>query len=154
QAATYTVRADAEDPEDNGLYLVTAAGPFQLANFSLLIEREVRTCDEFRTQRRFEGTLTLHGHTVPFAIGAADYGDDRAFRAAIYETAGAEARFLGRLARIRDAISDLSQPEREERSTDFGWTPDRSAYAVPSGVIDGDGYREYRPGEARVDLSD
>jgi len=150
--AEYWSVDDEDDPERSGIYRRTAAGESKLTNFVVRIEREVKVHDDVQGEARFEGTVRLHGREHPFAIPARDYADGRKLQGVLYEAAGAQARFLGDPRQLQDACSALSEPARIERTTNFGWVADGTAYLAPSGVVTAEGFRDYRDGEVQVDL--
>ena len=152
EPAEYWAIDDGEDPERSGIYRRTAAGESRLTNFVARIDREVKVHDDVQGEARFEGTVRLHGREHPFAIPARDYADGRKLQGVLYEAAGAQARFLGDPRQLLDACSSLSEPARIERTTNFGWVADGTAFLAPSGVVTDEGFRDYRDGEVRVDL--
>jgi len=132
-----------------------------LTNFSLLLTHETEVRDEFQPRKVFEGTLKLFGKQVPFRIDAEDYADSKKLTAAIIQTAGSRAVIYGTGGLLREAISTLSwQPGHHEAkqrvaTTDFGWTPDNTAFLVPGGTITASGMLVAgNEAELKVDLQD
>jgi hypothetical protein len=151
--AEYELVEEEDVAEGPGLYRRTPDGLDRMTNFTLLIGREVKVHDEYEPRTVFEGTLRLEGRDHPFAIPTADYPDGRKLLGAVYDACGPRARVACDPAHLRDAIGAVSDPQRVEVTTGFGWTGDATAFLAPGGVVDAGGFRPYRDGEVRVDLS-
>jgi hypothetical protein len=123
-----------------------------LTNFAMTIERDILIKDDVRNERRFEGKIELDGVAHPFTIDSDDFADSRKFQAKVFSAVGPRAQFLGGIAAVRNEVSSLSAPEVIELTTSLGWTADGTAYLTPTGLVDCEGFRPYRTGEARVDL--
>lgn len=132
-----------------------------LSNFTLTIDREVEVRDEFEPRNDFVGRLKFFGKEFPFRISAADYSDNGKLRAAVTEVAGVGAVIHVKTDLFREAVSTLNwqpglqQPARQVVTTDFGWTPDGTAFLVPGGHITADGFTPADDHqEVRVDFAD
>jgi hypothetical protein len=142
------------DPANRGIWDNKGDGDW-LTNFSLVLEKDIVLRDDIESKRRFEGTMTLLGRKVPFAIAAEDYASNDKLKAAIYQAAGPEAQIHCKVDQLRTAISALStgRTARQEQTTNFGWTADGTAFLVPSGGITKDGYAAVTdPSGLRVSL--
>jgi hypothetical protein len=142
------------DPERHGIYRHRGDTSTRLTNFTMEIEQDVLVEDDVQNQRRFEGTIGLGGVEHPFSIAATDFADPRKLQATIFAAAGPEARLLGDVAVVRDAVSALSQAAPVRMTTAPGWTPDGSMYLTATGVVDSEGLRAYHEDEPQVALGD
>jgi hypothetical protein len=151
----YAVDDDEKPVEQHGLYLLRDGDdkPVRLANFVVRLQRDTHLDDDFQSERIFEGVVRLHGETSPISITAARFADSQKLTAAVFDAAGPKAQFVAEPPLVRRAISQISTPERVRHTTAHGWNDDGTCYLTSGGVIDADGWREYRPDEVRVDLS-
>ena len=151
----YQVVEDQDDPDRNGVYVGTANGPVQLANFIAYIDRDITILDWPQTRRRFEGRVILHGVVSEFVIDSEDYGIGPMLVRAIFKFAGPKAKILVKPEVLCRAISSISSPERRVVSRNFGWNEAGDAYLTPSVRIDADGIHPIGADDTgRVDLSD
>jgi hypothetical protein len=132
---------DPPDPDTWGMYRDAHPEPRQLANVIVQIDRDIQIEDDFEPARRFEGEMLLYGEAHPFSINAGDFGSEAKLRSTIFESCGPKALILCKVEELQKAISTISTPERRIRTTNFGWTPERDAYLVPSGRITAAGFQ-------------
>jgi hypothetical protein len=151
----FQVVEDQDDPDRDGLYAVGSNGPVQLANFVVLIDRDLQFRDGVETRRRFEGRLILHGVTSDFRIDAEDYGNGNRLAAAVFGAGGPKTQIHCRYEALGRAISAISQPIRRVITTDYGWTEAGDAYLTPSVRVDAEGIHATGSDDpVRVDLSE
>jgi hypothetical protein len=128
-----------------------------LTNFVVTLEEDVEIQDDVQSRREFAGKLTIFDRAVPFRIGARDFADNAKLKEALFDAGGCELVIHCGMDELRKAISTLSRDNGRvrvrRRTTNFGWTQDRSAYLTPNLHIYQDGFEAPdERAELRVDL--
>lgn len=150
---------DLVDAEKTEALFDNAAGRF-MTNFTMFVDEELMGHDsQDRPPTQFGCRLKIYDRETRLRISARDYSDNHALAAAIQEAGGSRVVIHSSMDNLREAISTLSwtpqhRPRRRGITTDFGWTPDGTAYLFPGGAVMTDGFiATMGPNGLEVDLS-
>ncbi len=141
--AEFRIVSGAANPELDGIY--STMPPAQIGNFTMQILEHVVVSDEDRQETRLRLEIHRRGQVRSVEMTAGEFSSNGRLRAAVYGSAlpGADLKVGADV--LRRAVIALSKPTVRRMTTATGWTADRSAFLVPGGFVDRDGYHPDDP---------